>query len=134
MPGWLRSPTTGIHDGLDLWDVPWRRGRGYDVAALSDVYTSNDAWARLVYQQLEAHVDDLATMRCLGFCVSVEPSRFLAPASAAHRVSPVALAGASLTPDRHDAQPHFAPGRSLVLLPVPCFTARAASPFPTFNG
>jgi superfamily II DNA or RNA helicase len=26
----------GIHDGLDLRDVPWRRGRGYDVAGLSD--------------------------------------------------------------------------------------------------
>ena len=26
----------GIHDGLDLTDIPWKRGRGYDVEALSD--------------------------------------------------------------------------------------------------
>ena len=26
----------GIHDGLDLRDIPWRRGRGYDVEALSN--------------------------------------------------------------------------------------------------
>jgi superfamily II DNA or RNA helicase len=38
----------GIHDGLDLRDIPWRRGRGYDVQALSERYTSSDAWARLV--------------------------------------------------------------------------------------
>src|SRR4029079_1090805 len=24
----------GIHDGLDLTDIPWKRGRGYDVEAL----------------------------------------------------------------------------------------------------
>ncbi len=27
----------GIHDGLDLRDIPWRRGRGYDVEALSNL-------------------------------------------------------------------------------------------------
>ncbi len=34
----------GIHDGLDLREIPWRRGRGYDIDALSHVYTSTDAW------------------------------------------------------------------------------------------
>ena len=27
----------GIHDGLDLRDIPWRRGRGYDVESLSNL-------------------------------------------------------------------------------------------------
>lgn len=43
----------GIHDGLGLRDIPWKRGRGYDVQALSAAYTSSDAWARLVVQQVE---------------------------------------------------------------------------------
>ena len=30
----------GIHDGVDLRQVPWRRGQGYDPTALSNVYTS----------------------------------------------------------------------------------------------
>jgi superfamily II DNA or RNA helicase/HKD family nuclease len=68
----------GVHDGIDLREVPWRRGRGYDVDALSNLYTANDAWARLVLDQLGKHVDDLATMRALGFCVSVEHARFMA--------------------------------------------------------
>ena len=47
----------GIHDGLDLTDIPWRRGRGYDIEALSDRYTSSDAWARLVVKQVGDHAD-----------------------------------------------------------------------------
>src|SRR6266540_127595 len=49
----------GIHDGLDLRQVPWRRGRGYDVEGLSNLLTSNDAWARHVLAQLVSRVDDL---------------------------------------------------------------------------
>ena len=31
----------GIHDGLDLRDVPFKRGTGYDVAALTNVYVGS---------------------------------------------------------------------------------------------
>jgi len=68
----------GIHDGLDLRDVPWRRGRGYDVAGLTNIFTANDATARLVIKELERRIDDLARMRALGFCVSVDHARFMA--------------------------------------------------------
>jgi superfamily II DNA or RNA helicase len=27
----------GIHDGVDLREIPWRRGQGYDVEALSNL-------------------------------------------------------------------------------------------------
>jgi len=68
----------GIHDGLDLREVPWRRGRGYDVDGLSRLLTANDVWARQVIAQLVARVDDPRAMRVLGFCVSVEHARFMA--------------------------------------------------------
>ena len=68
----------GVHDGLDLRDVPWRRGRGYDVDSLSNLFTSNDAWARLVIKEVARRVDDPKRMRALGFCVSVEHARFMA--------------------------------------------------------
>jgi len=38
----------GVHDGLDLRAIPWRRGQGYDTDALTNLYTSSDAWARTV--------------------------------------------------------------------------------------
>ena len=108
----------GIHDGIDLRDVPWRRGRGYDTAALSNVYTSDQAWVRLVYTQLDAHVDDLATMRCLGFCVSVEHARFMAQVFNSLGVASVALSGESADADRQSALRELAAGRLQVIFSV----------------
>ena len=68
----------GIHDGLDLTDIPWRRGQGYDIEALSNLYTSTDAWARTVLQEVLRLADDPSTMRALGFCVSIDHARFMA--------------------------------------------------------
>jgi superfamily II DNA or RNA helicase/HKD family nuclease len=68
----------GISDGLDLREIPWRRGRGYDVEGLEKLYTGNDAWARLVLEQLRRRIDGLGAMRALGFCVSIEHARFMA--------------------------------------------------------
>ena len=68
----------GIHDGMDLRDVPWRRGRGYDTEALSNLLTGSDAAARLVLKELQQRIDSLSRMRTLGFCVSVEHAQFMA--------------------------------------------------------
>ena len=111
----------GVHDGLDLREVTWRRGRGYDISALSVVYTSNDAWARLVYKQLEAHVDDLSTMRCLGFCVSVEHARFMARVFASLGVAARALSGQSSESERQSALGDLRAGRLQVLFSVDLF-------------
>jgi superfamily II DNA or RNA helicase/HKD family nuclease len=67
----------GVHDGLDLRDIPWRRGRGYDVDGLTRLFTGTDAWARLVVKEIERRTDNLTRMRALGFCVSVEHARFM---------------------------------------------------------
>ncbi len=55
----------GIHDGLDLTDIPWLRGRGYEVEALTNRYTSSDAWARLVVKELNDHAERQAALRDL---------------------------------------------------------------------
>src|SRR5213076_2868371 len=56
----------GIHDGLDLRAVPWRRGQGYDVVALENVLTADHAWARLVVEEVRRKVADSSKMRALG--------------------------------------------------------------------
>jgi superfamily II DNA or RNA helicase/HKD family nuclease len=68
----------GIHDGLDLRDIPWRRGRGYDVEALSNLFTATEAWARLVLKEVDRRAEDISRMRALGFCVSINHARFMA--------------------------------------------------------
>ena len=110
----------GIHDGLDLRDVPWRRGRGYDVDALSTVYTSSDAWARLVVQQVAEHTET-ATMRALGFCVSVEHARFMAQHFNRHGIPAVAVWGDSPRAEREGALRDLAQGRIRVVFSVDLF-------------
>ncbi len=68
----------GIHDGTDLRDIPWRRGIGYDIEGLSNLFTGNDARARRVVKEIAGRVDRPAEMRALGFCVSVDHARFMA--------------------------------------------------------
>ncbi len=81
----------GIHDGLDLRDVPWRRGRGYDVEGLTNVLTANDLQAKFVLKELERRVDHIGRMRALGFCASVEHARFMARVFQASGVSATAI-------------------------------------------
>jgi superfamily II DNA or RNA helicase/HKD family nuclease len=111
----------GIHDGIDLRDVLWRRGHGYDEAALTDVYTSDRAWARFVFRQLEAHVDDLSTIRCLGFCVSVAHARFMAARFQELGVAAVAVWGETPDADRRSAIRDLREGRVQVVFSVDLF-------------
>ncbi|MCV7257018.1 DUF3427 domain-containing protein [Mycobacterium shimoidei] len=67
----------GIHDGVDLDGLQWKRG-GYDLTALSNLYTGNDARTRVVLKELRDKVADVAAMRALGFCVSIEHARYMA--------------------------------------------------------
>lgn len=110
----------GIHDGLDLREVPWRRGRGYDVDALSTVYTSSDAWARLVVQQVAEHADPV-TMRALGFCVSVEHAHFMAQHFNRHGIPAVAVSGNTPRAEREGALRDLAAGRVRVVFSVDLF-------------
>jgi superfamily II DNA or RNA helicase len=68
----------GIHDGKDLSTLPFRRGTGYDIERLTNVYTANDRWASLVIKQLLDRVNDVREMRALGFCISVDHAKFMA--------------------------------------------------------
>ena len=110
----------GIHDGLDLRDIPWRRGRGYEVEALTNRYTSSDAWARLVVKQLTDHVDT-ASMRCLGFCVSIDHARFMERHFNRHGIRSVAVWGDSPKAEREAALRDLAAGDVNVVFSVDLF-------------
>ncbi|MBB3086654.1 DUF3427 domain-containing protein [Geodermatophilus sabuli] len=68
----------GIHDDVALDQLRWRRGRGYDVGELTDVYTGNDKRVRLVLQAVHDKVADPRQMRALGFCVSIQHAQYMA--------------------------------------------------------
>ena len=111
----------GIHDGLDLRDVPWRRGRGYDVEGLTNLLTANDAWARQVLKKLVERVDDVARMRALGFCVSVAHARFMARIFRNAGVAATAIWADSPDDERRAALADLAARRTNVVFSVDLF-------------
>jgi len=111
----------GISDGLDLRQVPWRRGHGYDVTELSNLLTADDAWARLVIKQLAEHVDDPHRMRALGFCVSVSHARFMARVFREAGLAATAVWADSPEEDRRGALTDLAEGRVNVVFSVDLF-------------
>jgi superfamily II DNA or RNA helicase/HKD family nuclease len=111
----------GIFDGIDLTDIPWRRGQGYDVQALSTLYTSTDAWARTVLQEVTRLADNPMTMRALGFCVGIEHAKFMAAHFNNHGVSAVAVWGDSPPDQRASALRDLAVGKVKVVFSVDLF-------------
>lgn len=88
-----------VSDGTDLRRVAWSRGR-YDEIELTGLYTGNRARAALVLQQLQDKVLNLATMRALGFCVSVAHAQFMAEVFRAAGVAAVAVSGTTTPAER----------------------------------
>ena len=110
----------GVHDGLDLTQVPWRRGQGYDVDGLTNVYTANDVWVGQLVNQLRARVN-VSTMRALGFCVSVEHARFMARQFERRGIAARAVWGDSSPAERRSALGDLADGRVAALFTVDLF-------------
>lgn len=110
----------GIYDGVDLTEIPWRRGQGYDLEALSDVYTSSDAWVRLVVDQVNKYAD-LDSMRCFGFCVSVEHAHYMADRFSQQGIAAVAVSGKTPSDERQQALRDLAAGNVRVVFSVDLF-------------
>lgn len=111
----------GIHDGLDLRDVPWSRSTGYDVEGLTNLYTASDHWAKQVITEMRTRVDDLSSCRALGFCVSVDHARFMARIFEEAGIPAVAVWGATSESERRHALSRLASGDVTVVFSVDLF-------------
>jgi superfamily II DNA or RNA helicase/HKD family nuclease len=67
----------GIPDGTDLTNLTWQRGT-YADQELGNLYTGNEARARIVVKQIRDKVSQPGAMRALGFCVDKKHARFMA--------------------------------------------------------
>lgn len=111
----------GIADDLDLREIPWRRGAGYDVEALTHVITRTDVWARKVLHEFGEHVGRTDAVRGLGFCVSVDHARYMARVFNAHDVRAVAVSADSTEEERRRALTDLAANRVNVVFAVDLF-------------
>ncbi|MFI8768430.1 DUF3427 domain-containing protein [Streptomyces sp. NPDC053792] len=110
----------GITDTTDMSAVAWKRGT-YDSAALSDLFTGNDARARLVVQAVRDKVANPGAMRALGFCVSVAHATFMAEYFRRAGLKAVALSGETPQEERKTALAALRAGEIQVIFSVDLF-------------
>ena len=67
----------GVSDETDLSSVKWTRG-GYDIQELSNVLSFNKARAITILKSLNKYLNDIDTIKGLGFCVSQQHAQFMA--------------------------------------------------------
>lgn len=91
-----------VADGTDLSHVAWTRGR-YDPSPLEDLFTGNDARARIVLNELHDKVSDVLQMRALGFCMGVRHAVYMARVFNEAGIPALALSGHSRKTERSEA-------------------------------
>lgn len=110
----------GLHDDVDLSQVTWKRGQGYDRSELEGLYTGNQARARLVLRAAQQLVD-VGRMRALGFCVSIGHAAFMAEWFTRHGVPSAAVTSEVNRPEQHQLIRDFKAGKLRVLFTVDLF-------------
>lgn len=111
----------GVHDNSDLTGITWKRGRGYDLTELTNVYTADDAWAKVVLAELERRVDNIAEIKALGFCVSIAHARFMEKIFNQHGVSAKAIWGDTPPAERREALRELRQGSISIIFSVDLF-------------
>jgi len=111
----------GVHDGLDLREIPWRRGHGYDVSVLEGVLTADHAWVHFVVEEIRRKIADPSGMRALGYCVSVGHAQFMARRFTELGLPSVSLSAASRSAERSAALRDLSKGELRAVFTVDLF-------------
>ncbi len=112
----------GIHDGTDLKDVTWHRGKGYDATEVANLYTADDVWISKVLKAVCDKVGSPERMRALGFCVSVAHAEFMASRFERAGLPAIALTAASSVHARDEALSALARGDLRIIFSVDLFS------------
>jgi superfamily II DNA or RNA helicase len=103
----------GVSDTVDLKDIRWVRG-GYDRSEISNLYSINRAVAERradnIIKSLYRYVTDMNDVKGLGFCVSVEHTRFMADYFNKHGIPSISLVGDSPDTERNTAKKRLISG------------------------
>lgn len=111
----------GIRDEVDLSAVTWRRGTGYDLEELTNVYTASHQWISLVIQQVQQKILDPSSMRALGFCAGLKHAAFVAEQFNKVGIKSVVLSGSHESSERAAAIRQLAAGEIQAIFTVDIF-------------
>nr|WP_183529503.1 DEAD/DEAH box helicase [Micrococcus sp. TA1] len=89
----------GVSDNVDVSEISWRAGK-YVSRELENLYTGDDARARLVAHQLLDKAGSLEDLKALGFCVSVLHARFMADRFNAANIPSAVVTGETRSDER----------------------------------
>jgi superfamily II DNA or RNA helicase/HKD family nuclease len=109
-----------VADGTDLRSVDWSNG-AYAVQSLSNLFTGNDARARLILNAVRDKVMDLDGMRALCFCVGRDHARFMADVFNRAGIPSAAVLGDTPAPERERHVADLRSGRLQALFTVDVF-------------
>ncbi len=91
-----------IADGTDMTRLEWKTG-AYDVGGLSNLFTGNDARARVVLRAVSDKISDLSAMKALGFCVSRDHALYMTRVFNEAGIKAATVLGTTVTQDRDRA-------------------------------
>ena len=111
----------GIHDGQNLSRIAWRRGTGYDVNELTQLYTSSQSWIAQVIGAIQDKVSDPKRMRALGFCVSIRHAEFMAHQFQKAGISAYAVTAETSQHERNEKLAELRRGQAQIIFTVDLF-------------
>lgn len=109
-----------VADGMDMTRVEWKAG-AYDTAELSNLFTGNDARARIILRAVRDKVADLAGMKALGFCVSRDHARYMTRVFNEAGIKAATVLGDTQSSDRDAAVKDLRDGAVQVVFTVDVF-------------
>lgn len=107
----------GVSDGTDLSSVSWKRGRYSDIE-LTNIFTSNDIRAKLIFNAIHDYTGSLNKIKALGFCVGVDHAKFMAKFFNKSGIPALAVTGKSGSEERLTAKSKLRNGEVKVLFTV----------------
>ena len=109
-----------VADGMDMTRVDWKAG-AYDTGELSNLFTGNDARARIVLKAVRDKVADLTTMKALAFCVSRDHARYMTRVFNDAGIKSATVLGDTASGDRDAAVKDLREGAVQVVFTVDVF-------------
>lgn len=111
----------GVSDISSLESVEFKRGR-YNLDELDRVYTGNDARVAMILDAVRRLVEDPASMRAFGFCVSVSHAEFMAKRFSEAGIPSEAVTGSTPDDKRRSALESLRAGRLNCIFSVDVFS------------
>ena len=105
---------------MDMTRVDWKAG-AYDTGELSNLFTGNDARARIVLKAVRDKVADLTAMKALAFCVSRDHARYMTRVFNEAGIRAATVLGDTASSDRDAAVQDLRDGAVQVVFTVDVF-------------